>query len=135
MKSSATAVAETPRVKARTETRSNDIHRVASQTSLGLTRDGALDEADRTYYNDRVSPVKLPGWVVDEDTSIRRETEPLVGATPAQCWSRTQLCARDALWAVRHGIDPERVLAYRDPLPPSTEAALARLRKRRTAGA
>jgi hypothetical protein len=75
-----------------------------------------------------VGLVKLPGWVTDEVTSIREEMAPYVGATPAELWRHTEDCARDAMWAVRASSFPERALAYQDPLPPSTIAALARLR-------
>lgn len=74
---------------------------------------------------------KLPGWVVDDVTSVREEVAPYVGATPAELWRHTEDCARDAMWAVRASGLAERVLAYEDPLPASTIAALARLRARR----
>ncbi len=74
---------------------------------------------------------KLPGWAVSDDASVRREVEGLAGMTPAQRWAATRLCARDALWAARRSLDPERVLSYTDPLPETTSAALARLRARR----
>lgn len=71
---------------------------------------------------------ELPGWVVEDATSVREEMAPYVGATPEELWRHTEDCARDAMWAVRASGFPERVLAYEDPLPPSTIAALARLR-------
>jgi L-alanine-DL-glutamate epimerase-like enolase superfamily enzyme len=74
---------------------------------------------------------KLPGWVVDDDTSVRREVEGLVGLTIEERWTLTCLCARDALWAARQSHDPAKVFAFEDPLPPSTLTALARLRARR----
>ncbi len=72
---------------------------------------------------------KLPGWVVDDASSVRREMEPYRHATPAQLWRHTEDCARDAMWAVRASPFPARVLAYEDPLPESTLAALERLRR------
>ena len=71
---------------------------------------------------------KVPGWVVDDVASVRREMARYVGATPAELWRDVEDCARDAMWAVRASGFPERVLASEDPLPPSTIAALARLR-------
>ncbi|MBZ0116272.1 MAG: hypothetical protein K8H88_04740 [Sandaracinaceae bacterium] len=73
---------------------------------------------------------KLPGWAVDDETSVRREVAPYVGATPEELWRHTEDCAKDAMWAVRASGFPERVLSQEDPLPPSTLRALARLRKR-----
>lgn len=75
---------------------------------------------------------KLPGWVVDDVTSVREEMAPYVGASPASLWRHTEDCARDAMWAVRASPLAARVLAYQDPLPASTLAALARLRSEST---
>ena len=76
---------------------------------------------------------RLPGWVVDDATSVREEVADLVGASPEQLWRMAKRCARDARWAVRATVDghadPGRVLDHRDPLPPTTLAAMARLRK------
>ncbi|MBX3275617.1 MAG: hypothetical protein KF729_35485 [Sandaracinaceae bacterium] len=72
---------------------------------------------------------KLPGWVVDEATSIVEEMAPFVGRTPEELWRDTEDCAKDAMWAVRASGMAERVLAQEDPLPESTLRALARLRK------
>ena len=73
---------------------------------------------------------KLPGWVVDDDTSVKEEVAQYVGVAPAELWRHTEDCAKDAMWAVRASDFPERVLAHEDPLPESTVRALARLRKR-----
>lgn len=71
---------------------------------------------------------KLPAWVVDDVTSVREEVAPYVNASVELLWRDTQDCARAAMWAVRASDMPERVLAFEDPLPASTVAALARLR-------
>lgn len=73
---------------------------------------------------------KLPGWVVDDETSVREEVAPYVGVAPAELWRLTEDCARDAMWAVRASGMAERVLAQEDPLPESSVRALERLRKR-----
>lgn len=73
---------------------------------------------------------KLPGWVVDDSTSVKEEVEPYRTASPEELWRHTEDCAKDAMWAVRASPFPERVLAYVDPLPESTVRALARLRSR-----
>ena len=73
---------------------------------------------------------KLPGWVVDDETSVAEEVAPYVGASPEELWRHTEDCAKDAMWAVRASGMAERVLAAVDPLPESTVRALSRLRKR-----
>lgn len=78
-------------------------------------------------------PRELPGWVIDDDASIRREVEPYRALTPTERWRATQLCARDAIWAARVSGRRERALAHVDPLPPSTVALLERLREGRRA--
>jgi hypothetical protein len=75
---------------------------------------------------------RLPGWVVDDDASVRAEVAEWIGTTVAERWRLAHACARDALWAARASGMRDRVLAQVDPLPESTVAALARLR--RTAG-
>jgi hypothetical protein len=70
----------------------------------------------------------LPGWVVDDVTSVREEVSRYVGLSQAELWRLTSDCARDALWAARASGILDRVLAAEDPLPESTVRALARLR-------
>jgi hypothetical protein len=72
---------------------------------------------------------KLPGWVVDDATSVRAEVAEWAGMTAAERWHLAGLCARDALWAARASGHPDRILAQVDPLPASTLAALERLRR------
>lgn len=72
---------------------------------------------------------KLPGWVIDDDASVRQEVAEWRGLTPAELWQLAKLCARDAMWAARIGGNPQRVLDRCDPLPDDTLAALARLRR------
>jgi hypothetical protein len=75
--------------------------------------------------------MELPGWAIDDVESVREEVAEWKGLSPAELWKLAQLCARDAIWAVHASGDPERILAHEDPLPESTIAALARLRKER----
>lgn len=72
---------------------------------------------------------KLPAWVVDDVASVREEVAEWVDLTPGERWKLAVLCSRDAIWAIRASGDAERVLAHEDPLPDSTIAALARLRR------
>jgi hypothetical protein len=71
----------------------------------------------------------VPGWVVDDVTSVREEVKEWAGLTPAQLWQLGKLCARDAMWAARARGMRERILEHTDPVPPSTILALARLRR------
>lgn len=74
---------------------------------------------------------KLPGWVVDDETSVRAEVEAWVDATAAQRWEATRRCARAAAAMLRFHRDRTRALEWVDPLPASTIQALARLRSAR----
>lgn len=70
----------------------------------------------------------LPGWVVDNATSVAREAGPYVKLAPNE---RAQFLAplcRTAMLIALGRPDSARVLSFRDRLPASTEQALARLR-------
>lgn len=73
--------------------------------------------------------IKLPSaWVRDEVASVREDVAPYLGLDLAE---RARILAAVCLGAaqtLRARDDRERVIAYRDPLPASTVAALARLR-------
>jgi hypothetical protein len=71
---------------------------------------------------------RLPGWVVDDEASIREEVAEWRGTTEGERWRLAVLCSRDAMWAIRARREPRRILDQVDPLPESTLAALARLR-------
>ncbi len=79
---------------------------------------------------------RLPGWVIGNDDSVRQEVSPYRHATMAQRWDATRRCCRAAISMLRFNRDQARALAYRDPLPASSVAALERLRaaRRRPAG-
>jgi hypothetical protein len=83
---------------------------------------------DRKSYSDGMRLERLPGWVVDNDASVREEVAPYVDATMAARWDATRRCCRAARDMLRFHRDPARALEYRDPLPPSSVAALRRLR-------
>jgi hypothetical protein len=71
----------------------------------------------------------LPGWVVDNETSIREEAAPYIHMSMAERWEATRRCCEAASTMLRFNRDPAAVLAHRDPLPPSTVLALRRLRQ------
>jgi hypothetical protein len=72
---------------------------------------------------------QLPGWVIDNDASVREEVAPFVGASMAERWDATRRCCRAAVAMLRFHPHPERVLAHRDPTPESSARALVRLRE------
>ncbi len=73
---------------------------------------------------------KLPGWVVDDVTSVRAEVAEWIGTTEAERWRLARLCARDTIWAVNASGHRDRILGHEDPLPESTVRALERLRRK-----
>jgi hypothetical protein len=73
--------------------------------------------------------VQVPGWVVDDVTSVRNEVAEWRGLSRAQLWELAKRCSRDAAWAIRASGRAERILAHEDPLPQSTVHALERLRR------
>lgn len=75
---------------------------------------------------------RLPGWIVDDETSVREEVADYVGQAPERLWEMTRMCAKTAAWSLGFHSDRESLLSHRDPLPQSTVDALARLS--RTAG-
>jgi len=75
----------------------------------------------------------LPGWVVDNTTSVREEAAPYVHMSMAERWEATRRCCEAASAMLRFYREPSAALAYRDPLPPSTVQVLERLRRRRDA--
>ena len=87
------------------------------------------DGTDKRRYDHPVRLRKLPGWVIEDESSVREEVARYVSATPEELWRLTEDCSRDAMWAVRASPFPARVLSYEEPLPESTLRALARLRR------
>lgn len=77
---------------------------------------------------------RLPGWVIDNQTSVREEVAPFVHASMSERWLATQRCARAARKMLAFHPDPGRALRYRDPLPQSSIDALARLRAAKLGG-
>lgn len=72
--------------------------------------------------------MQLPGWVVDNATSLREEAAPYIGLTPEQRAPMLRAACRAGARLLRARSDADPVLAYVEPLPASTEQALARLR-------
>lgn len=72
---------------------------------------------------------KLPGWVVDDRASVLREVAPYRAMTPRERLELLRAACASALPLLALNKNRERVLAWRDPLPASTQRALARLRE------
>ena len=70
----------------------------------------------------------LPGWVTDDAESVRREAEPYRRMSHEQRMRHLSMVCRDAWRLAISRPERDAVLAYRDPLPESSVAALARLR-------
>jgi hypothetical protein len=65
---------------------------------------------------------------------LETEVAPYRAMTPEQRGEILARVCRDALELVRSRSDAERVMAFSDPLPESTRAALRRLRARMRSG-
>lgn len=72
---------------------------------------------------------RIPGWVVDDVTSVRNEVAEWSGLTHAQLWDLAKRCSRDAMWAIRASGRAQEILAHEDALPDTTVRALERLRR------
>lgn len=72
---------------------------------------------------------KLPGWVVDNYTSVMQESEPYRQMTPEQRSHHLALACSAAASQLVSRADRDRALQYLDPLPESTVRALERLRR------
>ncbi len=73
---------------------------------------------------------RLPGWIVDDATSVENESAPYRDLTPSERGALLASACRAAARILRSRPDSAEILAMRDPLPESSERALAALRKR-----
>lgn len=70
----------------------------------------------------------LPGWVTDNASSIREEAAPYIELSPEQRAGLLAAACRAGVRLLRARADAARILEHTDPLPVSSEQALARLR-------
>jgi len=70
----------------------------------------------------------LPKWVTDNASSVREEAAEYVAMTPAERGVLLAAACRAGVKLLRARSDMAKVLEWVDPLPESTELALARLR-------
>lgn len=70
----------------------------------------------------------LPKWVTDNAASVRDEARDYVALTPAQRAALLAIACRTGTKLLRARPDAARLLERVDPLPESSERALARLR-------
>ena len=73
--------------------------------------------------------MRLPGWIVDNTTSVHQEVTSMVGASMAERWEATRRCCQAASAILGFNRDAAAARNYRDPLPESAQVALVRLRK------
>ena len=71
----------------------------------------------------------LPGWVIDNKTSVDEEAAPYRNMKPSQRADLMAAACRAAMRLLDVREDRERVLRHVDPLPESSVRALARLRR------
>jgi hypothetical protein len=71
----------------------------------------------------------LPGWVVDNASSVREEAAPFARMTMAERWEATRRCCEAASVILGFHRNPAAALAHRDALPEHSVSALCRLRK------
>ncbi len=71
---------------------------------------------------------RLPKWAVDNRTAVEREAVAYRALSPDERWRLVAAACRGAARQLATRADRARLLAYRDPLPASSIAALERLR-------
>jgi hypothetical protein len=79
--------------------------------------------------------MKLPAWITDNAASLRDEAAPFVGLSPEERAIQLAAACRAGARLLRARQDAARVLAWIDPLPDSSERALARLRAQKRSDA
>lgn len=73
--------------------------------------------------------MKLPGWVVDDATSIEQEAKPYRGISHAERARIQADVCRAAAKQISFRANSAYLLDYQDPVPESTRQAFARLRR------
>lgn len=71
----------------------------------------------------------LPGWIVDDRESVRREALPYRDMNDQQRLALLAAACRGAARLLRARDDRDRALEYIDPLPDSSIRALMKLRE------
>lgn len=87
-----------------------------------------LDFSWYTGYNSGMGD-PLPGWVVDDRESVRREAEPFRDMDPEERILLVAAACRAMARLLALRDDRDQVLMHEDPLPASTVQALRRLRR------
>lgn len=73
---------------------------------------------------------KLPGWIISNQESVRREAAPYRDMSPERRLALGAVAARSVMNVAFIATDRDTVLGYRDPLPESSRRALDLLRAR-----
>ena len=119
------------------ELRDRPAHRLHRAPPLPGRGEGGVLEPARVPVPDawEVGPYNgpmlgaLPGWVVDNVESVRREAEPFRSMTAAERAVMLAAACRSAMRLLRCRSDAHEILDHTDPLPESSCHALARLRR------
>lgn len=77
---------------------------------------------------------KLPGWILSNEESVRREAAPYREMTPERRLALGAAACKSAMRLALATTGPAIVFGYRDPLPEPSRRALERLRARWRAG-
>ncbi|MFT7625925.1 MAG: hypothetical protein ACI9WU_005117 [Myxococcota bacterium] len=81
---------------------------------------------------DPIMAIELPGWVVSGAVSARDKARPSRNRTLTERLDDSAAVCATAAYMLSLNSKRDRVLAFNDPLPPSTLAALERLRRQAT---
>lgn len=71
---------------------------------------------------------KLPGWILSNEQSVRREAAAYRDMTPEERLALVAVACEDVASILEMHQDPLRALEFEDRLPASTRRALARMR-------
>ena len=74
--------------------------------------------------------MKLPGWILSNEESVRREAAPYREMTPERRLALGAAASRSAMRIALATAGPAVVFGYRDPLPESSQRVLESLRAR-----
>jgi hypothetical protein len=99
-----------------------------SERTQGAASRQRLEVAQKPWQ-DLSMPTKIPGWVVSNLDSVRREAARYRDMTPEQKIDLVASACRTAATLLDASPNRDHALTLVDPLPPTSAAALERLRR------